>query len=357
MSNLSNPVTLEDVQQVLAQALPWEHLRNSTVLISGAGGFLPAYIVESLAALNREGYGIRILGLVRSRKNALERLAHLLPDGLTLIEQDISSPLASDLPPADFIIHAASQASPRFYGSDPVGTLMANTLGTANLLEHARLREGCSFLYFSSGEVYGKPVDPLRALSETDLGYIDPATVRACYGESKRIGETMCVSWAHQYGVRAIVARPFHTYGPGMRLDDGRVFADFVADILARRNITLKSDGRAMRPFCYLSDATAGFFAALLLGKPGQVFNIGNPDAEVSIGDLAELLVSLYPKLGLSVVRQQSMEASPAGYLPSQVARSTPDVTRAFEQLGWKPSVGLAEGFRRTLRSFDSKLA
>jgi nucleoside-diphosphate-sugar epimerase len=357
MSVSSNEVILEDVQRVLAQPLPWDRLRGATVIVSGAGGFLPAYLVETLAALNRKGHGIRILGLVRNQKNALERLAHLIPDGLMLVEHDVSRPLPPGLPPADFIVHAASQASPRFYGSDPVGTLMANTLGTANLLEHARAREGCSFLYFSSGEVYGVPVDGTRPLRETDFGYLDPATVRACYGESKRLGETMCVSWAHQYGTRATIARPFHTYGPGMRLDDGRVFADFVADILARRDIVLKSDGRALRPFCYLSDATAGFFSALLLGRPGEAYNIGNPDAEISVGDLAELLAGLYPELGLKVARQSPSPTSGSGYLASPIARSTPDIARAMSTLRWTPGTDLRTGFRRTLRSFDSRLA
>jgi nucleoside-diphosphate-sugar epimerase len=351
-----NAVVLEDVRQILAQPLPWERLRASTVIISGAGGFLPAYLVETLAALNRQGHGIRILGLVRNRKNAKERLAHLLQDGLTLVEHDVSRPLPPDLPAADFIIHAASQASPRFYGSDPVGTLTANTLGTAHLLEHARARPGCGFLYFSSGEVYGVPIDPTRRLGETDFGYLDPATVRACYGESKRVGETMCVSWAHQHGVHAVIVRPFHTYGPGMRLDDGRVFADFVADILARRDIVLKSDGLAMRPFCYLGDATAGFFSALLRGEAGLAYNIGNPDAEISVGDLAELLAGLHPRLRLKVVRKQTEQWRPTGYLQSPIPRSVPDVGRAAEHLEWRPSTALREGFHRTLISFDDTL-
>ena len=349
-----NPVVAEDLDRILANDLPWERLRGKTVLVSGAGGFLPAYLVETLAALNRRQFDIKVLALVRTPQKAIERLGHVLADGVSLIEQDVSQPLRADLPGAHFVIHAASQASPRFYGSDPVGTLKANTLGTAYLLDYAKQHGTESFLYFSSGEVYGNPIDGARHLTETDFGYIDPATVRACYSESKRIGETMCVSWAKQYGIAAKIVRPFHTYGPGMSLTDGRVFADFVADIVARRDILLKSDGLAIRPFCYLADATVAFFAVLLSGESGMAYNVGNPEAEVSVGDLAELLVGLYPQLGLKVVRA-AMPAPGSGYLQSAVNRSTPDVTR-MRALGWQPSIGLDEGFRRTVSSFDGQL-
>lgn len=350
-----NPVVAEDVEWILAHPLPWDKLRGSNVIVSGAAGFLPAYLVETLGALNRRGSRINVLGLVRTPRKALERLGHLLDAGVTLREHDISQPLPTDLAAAEFIVHAASPASPRFYGTDPVGTLKANTLGTAYLLDHAARHGTTSFLYFSSGEVYGIPVDSSRRLSETDFGYLDPTTVRACYAESKRIGETMCVSWAQQHGIPARIVRPFHTYGPGMSLNDGRVFADFVADVVARRDIVLKSDGLAIRPFCYLADATVAFFSILLMGEAGRAYNVGNPNAEISVGDLAELLVGLYPQLGLKVMRAATRTARASEYLQSPISRSTPNIAR-MAGLGWSPVTGLREGFRRTIRSFDSRL-
>lgn len=343
----NNPVVVQDVAHILEQPLPWQTLHGATVLVSGAGGFLPAYMVETLAALNARGAGMRVVGLVRNPDKARSRLGHLAPLGVELLQQDIAAPLRDDLPEADFIVHAASQASPRFYGSDPVGTLEANTTGTQQLLRHARQSECRSFLFFSSGEVYGIPLDASKQLTETDYGYLDPATVRACYAESKRLGENLCVSWHHQYGVPARIVRPFHTYGPGMDLNDGRVFADFVSDILAKRNITLKSDGLAVRPFCYLRDATLGFFTALLQGESGMAYNVGNPDEEISIKGLAHLLVGLFPELGLSVDHQPPAPAA-GGYLQSKVNRSTPSIER-MAGLGWKPSTGLADGFTRTV--------
>lgn len=350
MSISCNPIVAEDIAHILEQPLPWTELNGSTVVISGASGFLPAYMVETLAALNAHGASIRIIGLVRSPEKAHRRLGHLDTAGVELLTQDIAQPLRDDLPRADYIVHAASQASPRFYGVDPVGTMEANTIGTQQLLRYGHASSCRSFLFFSSGEVYGVPVEDSRRLSETDYGYLDPATVRACYAESKRLGETMCVSWHHQYGLPARIVRPFHTYGPGMDLSDGRVFADFVSDVLAGRDIALKSDGLAIRPFCYLADATAGFFTALLNGQPGLAYNVGNPEAVVSIRDLAHLLAGLYPELKLQVTTHQAPTPAQTGYMKSQVARSVPDTSR-MASLGWQARTLLVEGFRRTIEA------
>jgi nucleoside-diphosphate-sugar epimerase len=221
LNYVNNPVVLQDVAHILNQPLPWQLLDGATVLVSGAGGFLPAYMVETFAALNKRGVKLRVVGLVRNLEKARGRLGHLASMGVELMQQDIAYPLRVDVPKADFIVHAASQASPRFYGTDPVGTIEANTTGTQQMLRHAARSECKSFLFFSSGEVYGVPLNASNRLTETDYGYLDPTNVRACYAESKRMGETLCVSWHHQFGVPARIVRPFHTYGPGMELNDG----------------------------------------------------------------------------------------------------------------------------------------
>ena len=153
----------------------------------------------------------------------------------------------------------------------------------------------------------------------------------------------MCVSWFRQYGVPASIVRPFHTYGPGMRLDDGRVFADFVADIVHGRDLVVKSDGSARRPFCYLSDAVGGFFTVLLKGEPGEAYNVGNDRSEISIRGLAELLVSLFPDKGLRVRIE--------GYQETSVVRVCPDISR-IRGLGWNPGTSLEQGFLRTVWSY-----
>jgi len=347
---LMNRIIEEDLQAIVAAPLPWSKLAGKTVLISGAGGFLPAYLVRTLLALREKQNPTRVIGLVRDEQRARLRFGRWLdlPD-LRLLVQDVSQPVQLD-EPVDFIIHAASQASPKFYGSDPVGTLEANLLGTHHLLSLARRHESEGFLFFSSGEVYGQLAPDQVPTREDQYGLVDPTQVRSCYAEGKRAAETLCVSYHHQHGVPAKIVRPFHTYGPGMSLDDGRVYADFVADIVAGRNIVMKSDGGARRAFCYLADATIGFFGVLLGGEAGQAYNVGNEEMEESILGLARRLVRLFPDKGLRVV-EQPKPAEETGYLQSPIARNCPDTSKV-RRLGWKPTTSIEEGFGRTVESF-----
>lgn len=345
-----DPVIQQDIAGIVSAPLPWAELSNKVVLVSGANGFLPAYMVESLLYLNEtQGSNIAVIGLVRDLARASARFSAYLdrPD-LQFIQGDVSTVEAGMLPHADIIIHAASQASPKYYGSDPVGTLSANILGTANLLKHAVNCRSSAFLYFSSGEVYGQVPAEQIPTGERDYGYVDPLNVRSCYAESKRMGENMCVSWHQQFGVNTKIVRPFHTYGPGMRLDDGRVYADFVRMLLDGKDIQLNSDGSATRAFCYLADAVAGFFYVLLKGQPASAYNIGNPKQELSILALAKTLVTLRTDKKLQVQVKQNVAD---GYLPSPISRNVPNIDAAMT-LGWQPSVGVREGFARTLRHY-----
>lgn len=346
-----NPVIQEDVARITAHDLPWNRFSGKTVLVSGANGFLPAYMVETLLYLNESGQAkdCKVIGLVRNAAKAEARFAHFLgrPD-FSLRVQDVCSPVKVDQK-VDLIIHAASQASPKYYGKDPVGTLSANTLGTNNLLSLARDNSVEDFLFFSSGDVYGRGSTPEIPTKEDGYAYLDPTDVRSCYGESKRLGETMCIAFNHQYGVPVKILRPSHTYGPGMALDDGRVFADFVANVVRHEDIIMKSRGTARRPFCYLADATFGYFTVLLNGADRQAYNVGNENCYLSVKELAELLTGLFPDRNLSVrmeVRQQE------GYIQSTSELGSLDSSK-LRALGWEPVTGAEEGFRRTVLSYE----
>lgn len=350
----SHPVVRADIERVLAADLPWHDLDGQTILITGANGFLPAAMVEVLLTLASRHIGPRprVVALVRSRARAEERFAAWCGHpSLEIVEHDASKPLEWH-DAADVIVHAASQASPKYYGSDPVGTALPNVAGTAHLLDLAARCGTSRFLYFSSSEVYGS-LEPGASAREDVFGPLDPATVRACYAESKRMGETLCVAYANQHGVPAVIVRPFHTYGPGMRLDDGRVFCDFVRDAVAGRDIQLNSAGLAERAFCYLADATEGFFTALLKGTPATAYNVGNADAVVSIRALAELIAGLDPeqRIRARIGGDTSVAASGSGYIASTVQRSAPDVAR-IASLGWRPVTGLTQGFSRTIEVY-----
>ncbi|NJL07162.1 MAG: NAD-dependent epimerase/dehydratase family protein [Methylacidiphilales bacterium] len=348
---MSNSIIRSDVQAILDADLPWERFAGKRVLVTGAAGFLPAYIVETLLTLGRTGQGPEeVIGLVRNLEKARRRFAgHAADSRLRLVQADLCEP-----PPLDsscnFIIHAASQASPKYYFTDPVGTLEPNVIGTHHLLRRAASDKAEGFLFFSSSEVYGQGQE--GALSETSYGYLDPATVRSCYAESKRMGETLCVCATHQFDVPTFIVRLFHTYGPGLAADDGRVFSDFITNIVARRDFIITSDGLARRAFCYVSDAVRGIFTVLLKGKPAQPYNVGNDTAEVSIRELATILSAAFPDRNLDVVIDPAKAA--ASYAKSAVSRNCPDVD-ALRGLGWEPTIDIATGFKRTVAFIEGE--
>lgn len=347
---MRNLIIEEDLKFITDSNVPWSSLEGKNVLISGANGFLPAYLVETILFLNETRFEnkTKVFALVRNREKAMHRFAiYKNRMDLIFIVQDVCEPV-NIKEKIHFIIHAASQASPKYYGRDPVGTLSANVLGTKNFLELARVKKTESFLFFSSGEVYGDVPEKDIPIKENVYGYLDPTDVRSCYAESKKMGETMCVCWFHQYSVPAKIVRPFHTYGPGMKLDDGRVYADFVSDIVHNRNIIMKSDGSAIRAFCYIADAAVGFFTVLLKGKNGEAYNVGDTQGEISILDLANLLVGLFQEKNLKVEKKEVIQE---GYIKSKITRHSPDISKIAE-LGWGPKHSLERGFVRTIRSF-----
>lgn len=345
-----NNIISADLKEIYNSNIDWEYFFGKTVLIAGANGFLPAYMVESLLYVNSliPNANITIIAIVRNREKAVKRFSdYLNNNNLKLITQDVTEKFTIQ-GNVDFIIHAASQASPKYYGVDPVGTLNANILGTNNLLQLAVDKQVEGFLYFSSSEVYGQLTSDKIPTREIDYGYLDPCNVRACYAESKRMGETMCISWMHQHKVPVKIVRPFHTYGPGMALDDGRVYADFIADVVYNRDIVMKSDGSAIRAFCYISDAIIGFFTIILKGNVGHAYNVGNNKCEVSILELAEQLVSLFPEKRLSVIKKVN---DTNGYISSFVSRISPNIDK-LAALGWSPIVNVSSGFSKTINSY-----
>ncbi|MDL0079261.1 NAD-dependent epimerase/dehydratase family protein [Helicobacter zhangjianzhongii] len=325
----------------------WQLFANANVLITGANGFLPAYMAKTLLNLNTtllKHSPCRVLALVRNYKHAREVFAPYLDrQDLVLITQDVSEPLS--LPyPIHYIIHAASPASPRFYKDAPLSVIYPNVLGTINMLNLARTNPVRSILYFSSGEVYGEFAGEI---DENAYGIVDPTSLRSCYAESKRMGENLCIAYGSEYGLPVKIVRPFHTYGPGMKLDDGRVFADFVRSVVMGQDIVLTSSGEAKRSFLYLSDATLAYFLILTKGANNEAYNVANEQGVVSIKELAQIIASLFPEKGLKVRFEPPNES----YMPSPIL-SCDVKTAKLNALGFTPKVSIEEGFSKTIRSY-----
>lgn len=348
-----NKIIEKDINEILeSNIIDWDKFRNTNVLITGANGMLPSYLVFTLLELNKRGMNVHVYALVRNRQKAeLVFKDFLFDTHLHLLVQDVSDPISIDVP-FKYIIHAASQASPKYYGIDPVGTIRANVLGTINTLELAKEHHSKGYLYFSSGEVYGIVSPEKFPFKECDYGYLDILNVRNCYAESKRMGESLCVSYHRQYNIPAKIVRIFHTYGPSMTMNDGRVFGDFCKNIVNGEDIVMNSDGSAVRLFCYVTDAIVAYLKVLLDGDDAQAYNVANLKGESSIYELAQTLVALYPKKKLKVVRNLNSQTE-ASKMKSSLVKAIPDCSK-ITSLGWNPTISIKEGFRRTIESLEN---
>jgi len=343
-----NEVIKEDIENIRQAGLDLRKFKNTTFLVTGSGGLLASYMILVLLSLK---LNINVIAVCRDVVKTKKKLREFKNDpNLRIIRKDITKKL-NIKGRIDYVFHAASPASSQYYGLNPVEVISPNVMGTNNLLVLSKEKKVKGFLFFSSGEACGA-FSKRKYINENDYGYLDPLDVRSCYGESKRIAENMCACWFYQYRVPTYIVRPEHIYGPGMDLiNDRRVYAEFVSDILNYRNIVLKSDGKAVRTFCYLSDATEGFLRVLLKGKPGNCYNVGNTNGRISIKKLAYKLVALFPERKLKVVKIN--RKNKRSYMENN-DRIRPSLSiKKLENIGYKSRVSIEEGFKRTIRSYQ----
>lgn len=328
-----------------------ERFAGRNIFITGASGMLPAYLADTFAYFNDAGVlarPCRLSLLVRSVERARKRFPHLHGRrDVRFLCQDVGAPLPPDLEP-DWVVHAASPASPRAYLADPLASLDANTFALRALFEHLRARPAESVLYVSSSEVYGTPDADSIPTPETYVGRIDPLSRRAYYAEAKRAGETYCLAYHEARGVKVKVARPFHVHGPGLRLDDGRIVPALIAMGLRGERLALESDGRATRTYGYVSDATVQLLRLLLSDRDGEAFNVGNDEPETSVLELATEVARLFGQTEPVAVNTGPVHVNGRG----APARARPDLSKLKQSFGIAPRVGLADGLARTIRWF-----
>lgn len=347
---MGSRVIQHDLSEIVSRELPWERLFGSTFLVTGANGMLPSYVVYTLLSLNdRRDAGIKVVGLIRNEQKARRLLASVVDrEDFKLVVADVAGPIP-DIGAVDYVVHGASAARPALHSVDPVATIKANLLGTFNLLELCLSKRSTCFVLMSSAEVYGAQPPGVVLVPETSYGGFDILNSRACYSEGKRAAETICAAYNAQHALDYRVARFGHVYGPGMALDDGRVQADFAADVVAGRHIMLNSDGSAVRTYTYVSDAVAGMFYMLLSGKE-TVYNISDPRGLISLRTLAELFTQVRPERGLRLVFTN--EADQRAYSPTKGQGL--DSAR-IAALGWQPLVDLPTGLDRMVSSYEEE--
>ena len=349
---MKREVVIEDLREMREAELPWGELDGKTVLVTGATGMLASYVTWLLLHLHeREGIHVSVVALCRNRQKAEQFFGSYIGEPyFHLLIQDVCEPIAYE-GKVDYIFHLAGNASPHFINTDPVGIMKGNLLGTMNVLELAREKRTAKVLFASTREVYGAN-EHANKLDECSYGVLDPLDARSCYPESKRAAETLLKSYRLQYGVDFNTIRIAHTYGPTMTLEnDGRVMADLVGDVVAGRDIVLKSNGEAIRAFLYVTDAVLGMFTVLFRGKAGEAYNLANETEPVSIRELAQRLAASRNDKTIRVVVNEGDQKGYCAY------RRTALDTTAIAQLGWKPQVSLEEGIRRVCQFHSSQLS
>ena len=317
---------------------------GKTVLITGANGFLGQYFLETFIYLNRSVFKAPC-DIVAADSHITNTITNdslgALPYRFLL--QDVAKPFPVEEKP-DYILHAAGIASPMYYHRFPLETIDVATLGTRSMLELARKSKSKGLVYFSSSEIYGDP-DPAHVpTDETYNGNVSSIGPRACYDESKRLGETLCSIYHQHFATRVMIVRPFNVYGPGMKEADYRVLPNFANSIKAGKALTVYGTGLQTRTFCFVEDAILGFLQVLLSGRSGEAYNIGNPSPEISMRGLVELIT----KISARPVKSEFIPY-PESYPAGEPMRRCPDITKAAKDVGYAPGVDLEEGLRMFL--------
>ena len=307
------------------------------VLVAGGAGFIGSHVCAELLVRGHDV--VCVDNLVTGSADRMHELD--ASRRFVFVREDVTrTPLLQ----VDVVLHLASPASPADRAQFPIETMLANSAGTHRLLALAADR-GARFVFGSTSGIYGEPLEqPQR---ETYRGNVDPIGDSACYDESKRYGETLCINFTQRHELPIKVARPFNNYGPGLKITDHRVLPDFARDVFANRDIVMLSDGSPQRTFCYVADAVIGYYKALVVGRPGEAYNIGVETPEISMAQLAEKVTALGRDLfGYTgkVVRKVDPE-----YLIDNPERRCPIITKARTELGYDPQVLVDEGLRRSM--------
>jgi len=307
------------------------------IVVTGAAGFIGSHLSEALLDL-----GHSVIGIDNLLTGDVANIAHLTGREFVLVRHNVTNYINVD-GPVDCVFHWASPASPIDYLEWPIPTLKVGALGTHNALGLAKAK-GARFVLASTSEVYGDPLE--HPQKETYWGNVNPIGPRGVYDEAKRFAEAITMAYHRYHGVDTKIVRIFNTYGPRMRIRDGRAVPNFIAQALKNEDVTIFGSGQQTRSFCYISDLVRGILA-LMASSENEPVNIGNPH-EMSIADMATLIIRMTGSKSRVVFKPLPVD-------DPQVRR--PDITRARTLLNWEPKVGLEEGLTSTIEYFRQKIS
>lgn len=320
-------------------------LKDSTVLITGGTGLVGFNLLQELVKV-RESLNLKILALVRNEERARHVFAPF-SEQVELVRGDITDELVIDQP-VHYLIHGASITSSKAFVENPVETIMTSVMGTRNMLELARRKKIRSMVYLSSMETYGTTKGG-SLLTEADVGYLNPLSVRSSYPESKRMCESLCVAYSEEYGVPVKIARLVQTFGPGMQPGDKRAIVQFLHSALSQQDIEIKASGESARMYLYTFDAVSALMTLLLHGENGTAYNVANKETYCSIRVLAETIVKVAGGNSRVLVNTGTEEERRI-YPPDSFLRLD---TSRLEALGWKAQCGLDESIRNLIKCME----
>lgn len=340
-----NRVQIEDCQNIgKMKFIDWDKLKNSSILVTGSTGLIGSNLVNALAYNNKEKkLDLKLILPVRNVESAKKLFDWTEAD---IVQYNLGAELKIEQP-IDYIVHLASPTSSKYFTESPVDTMISNIEGYRALLDWSVKHPIKKFVGLSTMEVYGNPKKGQK-VKENELGAFETMNARNSYPISKIACEALCNSYYAQYGVPAVVLRATQTFGPGVKYDDGRVFAQFMRSAIEKKDIVLKTKGETERSYLYTADAVSAIITALIKGNAGEAYTIANPKTYCSIKEMADLVANEIANGEIKVLVDLADDVSKLGY--ANTLYMDLDVTK-MQYLGWMPQVSIVDMFKKMVES------